>query len=131
MFAIQPVLRNENRRTSERALISIAVRKKVSGNVQLCQASNISSEGIFIAHVMDEQIPLRSKCWLEFSLPGSGILISARGLVVRQFVYARFLLTAIQFSSIAPSHRRLIESYIDGPHMASDAPSFLPPIPRG
>lgn len=131
MYATQTAQRVENRRTSERALISIAVRQKVGASMMLCQASNISMDGIFIAHVLEDRMPLLSKCWLEFSLPGSRVLISARGQVRRQFVHAQYLLTAIQFTSIAPSHRRLIESYIDGPPIAAPSPTFLPPVPRG
>jgi c-di-GMP-binding flagellar brake protein YcgR len=123
-----PLKPQNNRRHHQRALISIAVRKKVGQRVFLCQASNISTGGIFVAHVLEGAPPNPGKCWLEFSLPGSEVLIAARGTVVRQQRHTRYLLSAIRFASIAPSHRRMIQSYIHGPrHLAAAAPSFLPP----
>ena len=121
------------KRTSERAMIAIAVRKRVGNRIFICQASNISAEGIFLAHVKDGSPPTEGmKCWLEFSLPGNpSTLIAARGLVVRQRAHARFILSAIRFACIAPSHRRLINQYVGGPHLAASSPPFLPPTARG
>ena len=117
-----------NRRETQRALISIAVRKRAGSQVHLCQANNISTEGIFLAHVRDgSPAPPGNKCWVEFSLPNRpDVLIAARGVVVRQRAFARFVLSAVRFACIAPSHRRLIQTYIRGPHLSSPLPSFLP-----
>jgi hypothetical protein len=117
------------KRNSERAMIAIAVRVRFGNKIYICQASNISTEGIFLAHVKDgSQATEGMKCWLEFSLPGyPATLIAARGLVLRQRTHARFVLSAIRFACIAPSHRRLINQYVGGPHLASPAPPFLPP----
>jgi predicted metal-dependent TIM-barrel fold hydrolase len=98
----------------------------VGQSIYLCQASDISPYGIFLAHVNEDTVPIAPKCWLEFSLPGSRTLISARAELVRQFVHARFLLSAMRFAAIAPSHRRLIASYVNGPPIAAPAPVFLP-----
>ena len=38
----------DTRRNSERAFIAIAVRKRVANRIFLCQASNISVDGIFL-----------------------------------------------------------------------------------
>lgn len=120
----------EERRDSTRAPISIAVKQRVGPRVVLCQANDISTGGMFIASVLDPWRARRAarpgKCWLEFSLPGSDVLIAARAETVRQFVHARFLLTAVRFAAIAPSHRRLIGRYVKGPPVASPVPSFLP-----
>jgi len=119
---------SQNRRLSQRAQIAIAVRKRVGNKIYLCQASDISTEGMFLAHVRDGQrLPGGSKCWVEFNLPGKpDVLIAARGVIVRQKAHARFLLTAIRFARIAPSHRRLISNYISGPHLAAAVPAFHP-----
>jgi len=119
---------SRNRRLSPRAQIAIAVRKRVGNQIYLCQASDISTEGIFLAHVKDDESPPSgSKCWLEFSLPEQpNVLIAVRGVVVRQKAHARFHLSAVRFARIAPSHRRLITNYINGPHQACGLPPFLP-----
>ena len=116
------------KRNSERAVIAIAVRKRIGRRVFVCQASNISTEGMFLAHVKDDSPPAEGmKCWLEFSLPSApDLLIAARGLIVRQRAHARFVLSAVRFASIAPSHRRLITRYIGGPHFGAPTPAFLP-----
>jgi len=118
-----------NRRETPRALISIAVRKRAGNQIHICQANNISADGIFLAHVKDglPPTPPGNKCWVEFSLPNRpDVLIAARGVVVRQKAFARFILSAVRFACIAPSHRRLIQTYIQGPHLSSPLPSFLP-----
>lgn len=120
-----PELNNDERRRSQRAPIAIAVRQRIGRQTHLCQAGNISTEGIFVAHVVEGALPSRGKCWLEFSLPGSNVLIAARGKVVRQKVHSRYLLTAIHFTSIAPSHRRMISQYVEGPPVASPSPVFF------
>jgi hypothetical protein len=122
-----PQVTSDERRQSERAQIAIAVRQRIGGRTHLCQASNISTAGIFVAHVIEGALPAHGKCWLEFSLPGSNVLIAARGQVVRQKVHSRYLLAAIQFTSIAPSHRRMIGQYVEGPPVASPSPAFLSP----
>ena len=118
---------SNNRRQSHRARISIAVRLKLGGRVYLYQAANISTDGIFVASVLDETHTYQAKCLLEFSLPGSNVVITARGRILRQAINGRYHLTAIKFATIAPSHRRLIHRYIKGlslpsPKVASRAP---------
>jgi hypothetical protein len=116
----------ENRRQSLRAPIAVAVKKKVGDRVLLCQASDISTEGIFVASVLDQLDPNDARCLLEFSLPGSTVVIAARGRVVRQAAKGRFHLSAIRFAAIAPSHRRLIQRYVRGPS-AVPPPPYLEP----
>jgi c-di-GMP-binding flagellar brake protein YcgR len=104
-----------NRRVTPRVSISIAVRKRVGRREFLCQAGDISTSGIFLAEVEGEPQPLGAKCRLEFSLPGSKVMIAARGCVVRQAVNGRFYLSGVRFAAIAPSHRRLIGRYVRNP----------------
>ena len=125
-------LNASNRRQHRRARVALAVKESYPDGVYLSQASDISAEGIFLATAAKEEPdePLRepgAKCWLEFSLPNSPVPIKARGLVVRQTEYSRYQLTAIYFSAIAPSHRRLIQAYVSNPAEALPASTFLPP----
>lgn len=125
--------RSSNRRQYPRARVSMAVKERYHDHVMLAQASDISRDGLFMAWVEDGD-PTRhpeagSKCWVEFSLPTTSVRIRARCQVVRHFRYRRYRLTALHFAAIAPSHRRLIEHYVEaqGGHLPS--PVFLPPIP--
>lgn len=104
----------------------MAVKHRMGEKVTLCQSSDISTEGIFLARVEQNERPPGGKCWLEFSLPGSGHTIVARGEVIRHLSYSKYDLTAIRFTTLAPSHRRMIESYVDGPPVAARSPVFLP-----
>lgn len=106
----------------------MAVRKTIGDKVVLCQASDISTDGIFLASVHDEPCPIQARCLLEFTLPGSRVTIAARGRVVRQDVNGRYALTAVRFAAIAPSHRRLIQRYVRAPAAVPAAPPiFLTP----
>lgn len=115
-----------NRRQSPRAPITMAVKERVGDCIKLCQSNDISVDGIFLASATDEDRRRGQKCWLEFSLPGSQRTIVARGEVVRQDYYRDFNLTAVRFASIAPSHQRMIQAYLEGPHQATRLPLFLP-----
>lgn len=118
---------DQNRRQAPRAPITIAVKKRVGHRVDLCQASDISADGIFLAQADGQPAPAGQKCWLEFNLPGCEVPICARGRVVRGSDYRSFHLTAVQFRTLAPSHRRLIQRYVEGSPVAHSAPAFLPP----
>jgi c-di-GMP-binding flagellar brake protein YcgR len=116
-----------NRRHASRASIAIAVKNKIGDRIYLCQASDISADGIFLANVLDELHPTHSRCALEFCLPGSRTIIAARGRVVRQTANGRYHLMAVRFSTIAPSHRRMIHRYVKSPTVQHPSPTFLQP----
>lgn len=120
----QPV---SERRRRPRARIAIAVRQVVGDEEFLCQAANINTQGMFLAKVHEALHPTESKCWLEFSLPGSDQLIRIKGELVWQEQHAHYHLMAVRFALIAPSHQRLIERYGRGEPLAAIWPSFLPP----
>jgi len=117
----------ENRRQNPRAPIAVAVKQKVGESVHLCQASDISTDGIFVASILGQLDPVDAKCLLEFSLPGSPVVIAARGRVVRQAAKGRFHLSAIRFAAIAPSHRRMIQLYVRSPSTVPPPPPYLEP----
>jgi c-di-GMP-binding flagellar brake protein YcgR len=120
--------RPSNRRQTNRVPITIAVKKKVGHRTFVCQASDISADGIFLANVLEELHPPGAKCLLEFNLPGSRTTISAHGRVVRQVANGCYHLTGVKFSTIAPSHRRLIHRYVRNPcQRLPGCTSFLDP----
>jgi hypothetical protein len=122
---------NPNRRHFRRAMVAFAVKQVIGGRTVICQANDISTDGIFMASVMDELFQLHGRCRLEFTLPGTEILIQALGRIVRQQVNGRYHLNAVKFAALAPSHRRLIERYVAQPLIdAPQVPPFLPPTPR-
>ena len=114
---------NLARRDASRVPITIAVKKSVGLSNTLCQAANISATGMLVAKVYEGFYPDLPKCWLRFNLPGSDVTIEARGEVVRQARRDRYHLMAVRFGTLAPSHRRLIEDYIEQPKLMA-APIF-------
>ena len=122
-----PRLRN-NRRQTARSPISIAVKERIGSDVALCQSSDISAEGMFLARATEDHRRSGQKCWLEFNLPGCPQTIVARGEIIRQFNYDDFHLTAVRFATLAASHRRMIQNYVEGPPVAARSPAFLPPL---
>ena len=120
-----------NRRTNERVPVSMAVKATMGRRWFLFQASDISPDGLFMAHVLDGSAPPGPKCLLEFSLPGSATVIAARGQVIRRINNGRYELAAVRFAAIAPSHRRMIREYVHHPvPPGTSAPVFLPPPAR-
>lgn len=74
---------------------------------------------MFVAMVYDGPLPEPAKCWLEFTLPGSSVTITARAEIVWQKRYRHYLLLAVQFATLAPSHRRLIARVPPSPGLAA------------
>jgi hypothetical protein len=115
------------RRGEQRAPLMAAVKQSVGSAVYLCQAGDISSDGMLIARVHDAHHgwPGEGKCWLEFSLPGFDRLIVARGAVVREHRRSRYHVMAVRFATIAPSHRRMIVEYARTAPIETEIPAFL------
>ena len=67
-----------NRRDCRRARITIAVKKRVGEAASLCQAGDISRDGMLLAKAFEGLYGELPRCWLEFNLPGSDVTISAR-----------------------------------------------------
>lgn len=110
MFAA-PRFPNDDRRRRPRARISVAVRQRCEGREVLCQAGDINSHGMLLATIYDRPLPHDARCWLEFSLPESDVLVRTRADVVWQDRQQHYQLMAVRFAVLAPSHRRLIEEY--------------------
>jgi len=102
---------DSDRRASPRAHLAVAVRQRIGREVHLCQAGNISVSGMYLARAYRLLGPEPDRCWLEFCLPGSDILIAVRAEVIWRAQRERYHLMAVSFGLIAPSHRRMIARY--------------------
>jgi len=111
---------HQERRRRGRTSVVLGVRQRVGRELFLCQASDLSPDGILLSRVYDSLYSTLPRCWIEFGLPGHDDLISARGQVVRQTQLDDYHLMAVRFASIARSHQRLIENF-----GAADPPTFL------
>lgn len=103
---------DDDRRSSNRVRVSVAVKQRMGDRVYVCQAGDLSSKGMLLARLDDDEFDDAKKCWLEFGLPGYSPQIAARGHVVRHHRRGKYQLMGVRFASIAPSHRRLIDNYI-------------------
>ena len=112
------------RRVARRATLSIGVRAVLSQVTHLCQAANISQRGMLLAKAFDEGINSPARCLLSFTMPGSEVLIVAKGSLVRQVRRGRYHYLAIAYLALAPSHRRLISRYIRAPSQLGPRPPF-------
>lgn len=102
------------RRISDRVRISMAVKQQVESRVFVCQASNLSYGGMFLARVFERCYEQAPKCMVEFGLPGGAedehLAVPAR--IVRQTRRGRYHLMALRFSSLSPSHRRMLGEFL-------------------
>ena len=105
---------DSERRATDRVRISMAVKQKVESRMFLCQASNLSHGGMFLARVFDRCYEQAPKCWLEFGLPGGQedehVAVPAR--IVRQIRRGRYHLMGISFSSLSLTHQRMLGQFL-------------------
>ncbi|MFZ5467991.1 MAG: PilZ domain-containing protein [Myxococcota bacterium] len=102
-----------NKRRTDRAPLDIFLNKYVSGVPYMARTSDISSEGVNLAHLIEPQFAGK-RVGLQFQLPGSEEVIYAEGEVVREWIDARTEGSGIRFTLLTERHRRLIDQYISG-----------------
>jgi hypothetical protein len=101
----------QERRQSARVPAVFAVKKAVGRQIQLCQAEDIAPSGMTIKRPRGSIVAPRTEVELEFSLPGSGAEIAARGLVVSDALAGSFRRTGVRFLALRPDHAQLIAGY--------------------
>jgi hypothetical protein len=101
---------NRNRKT-ERAPLDIFLNKYVAGVPYMARASDISSEGVGLARLI-EPAHAGKRVGLQFQLPGSDEVIYAEGEVVREWLQngAREK-NGVRFTLLTERHRRMIRDY--------------------
>ncbi len=97
------------RRQGSRVEVDFFCNKYIKGRPYLCQASNLSSEGLMV-HSFHEPINEDSLVGLEFCLPHSEQVITASGKVVHKPDMGDT--AGVLFTSIAWEYRQLITEYL-------------------
>ena len=96
------------RRTSARHSIDILINAFHNGLPTLCLGSNVSEDGMALRALQDVQATVASFLDLEFQLPGTDRVISARGEVRRRASGQLGLF----FERISESDRAQIRSFV-------------------
>ena len=104
--------RNENKRRTGRVPLDIYVNKYISGVPYMARTSDISREGLSLAHLIEPQLAGK-RVGLQFQLPGSEEVIYAEGEVVREWIDRAAEGSGIRFTLITERHKRMIEKYVD------------------
>jgi hypothetical protein len=96
-----------------RVPLDIYLNKYVAGVPYMARTSDISQEGLNLAHLIEPQIAGK-RVGLQFQLPGSEEVIYAEGEVVREWIdsSAREEGSGIRFTLLTERHRKMIDQYV-------------------
>jgi PilZ domain len=101
-----------NKRKMRRVPVDIYLNKFVAGVPYMARASDISSEGVSLAHLIEPQHH-KKRVGLQFQLPGSEEVIYAEGEVVREWLSSRAADgSGVRFTLLTERHRRLIDAFV-------------------
>ena len=101
-----------NKRNLGRAPLDIYLNKYVAGIPYMARASDISPDGLNLAHLIEPQ-SRGKRVGLQFQLPGSDEVIYAEGEVVREWVDSEKEGSGVKFTLLTERHRKLIHQYIE------------------
>jgi len=102
----------KEKRKTGRAPLDIYLNKYVGGVPYMARTSDISSEGVSLAHLIEPQHQGR-KVGLQFQLPGSAELIYAEGEVVREWAGSKAERSGVRFTLLSERHRRMIDAFVE------------------
>lgn len=94
-----------------RVPLDVYLNKYVAGVPYMARSSDISPEGLSLAHLIEPQLSGK-RVGLQFQLPGSDEVIYAEGEVVREWVEASTEGSGIRFTLLTERHRKLIDQYV-------------------
>lgn len=103
-----------DKRKAKRAPIDIYLNKYMGGVPYMTRASDISQDGVSLAHLIEPEHHAR-RVGLQFQLPGSEEVIYAEGEVVREWAEldaAPRELSGVRFTLLTERHRRMIDAYV-------------------
>ena len=101
-----------DKRKNGRVPLDIYLNKYVAGVPYMARTSNISKEGVSLAHLIEPDLAGR-RVGLQFQLPGSEEVIYAEGEVVRDWVDSEHEEgSGVRFTLVTERHRRLIDQYV-------------------
>jgi hypothetical protein len=102
-----------NKRKRMRVPVDIYLNKFVGGVPYMARASDISSQGVSLAHLIEPQHH-KKRIGLQFQLPGSEEVIYAEGEVVREWLSSNATDgSGIRFTLLTERHRRLIDQFVE------------------
>jgi c-di-GMP-binding flagellar brake protein YcgR len=101
-----------NQRKQNRVALDVFMNKYVAGVPYMTRASDISREGVGLAHLIEPD-QSGKRVGLQFQLPGSEEVIYAEGEVVREWADLdnREEGSGIRFTLLTERHRRLIDQF--------------------
>jgi hypothetical protein len=102
-----------NKRKQSRVAVDIYLNKYVAGVPYMTRASDISREGVGLAHLIEPN-SAGSRVGLQFQLPGSEEVIYAEGEVVREWADLDHNEegSGVRFTLLTERHRKLIEQFV-------------------
>jgi hypothetical protein len=99
------------KRRAHRARVDIYLNKYVGGVPYMARATDISAEGLGLAHLIEPE-HRDNRVGLQFQLPGSPELIYVEGEVVRRWSGRKCDGSGVRFTLIAERHRQLINHFV-------------------
>lgn len=101
------------KRRQHRVALDIYLNKYMAGVPYMARTSDISREGLGLAHLIEPQHS-GHRVGLQFQLPGSEEVIYAEGEIVREWVddEEREEGSGVRFTLLTERHRRLIEQFV-------------------
>lgn len=101
-----------DKRKHNRVPLDIYLNKYVAGVPYMTRASDISREGVGLAHLIEPD-QAGKRVGLQFQLPGSEEVIYAEGEVVREWADLdnREEGSGVRFTLLTERHRRLIDQF--------------------
>lgn len=101
-----------NKRIQPRVSLDIYLNKYMAGVPYMARASDISREGLGLAHLIEPDAA-GNRVGLQFQLPGSEEVIYAEGEVVREWcdLDEREEGSGVRFTLLTERHRRLIDQF--------------------
>jgi hypothetical protein len=101
-----------NNRKQPRVNLDIYLNKYVAGVPYMARTSDISREGVGLAHLIEPDLAGK-RVGLQFQLPGSEEVIYAEGEIVREWADLdnREEGSGVRFTLLTERHRRLIEQF--------------------
>jgi c-di-GMP-binding flagellar brake protein YcgR len=100
-----------DRRQGLRIAATFAVKQSTGGNIQLCQAEDISPGGMAIKRPHDLTQSPRTSVALKFELPGTGEEIVAEAVVTHDATAGSFRRTGVGFIALRPEHQQAIAAF--------------------
>jgi c-di-GMP-binding flagellar brake protein YcgR len=102
-----------NQRKNDRVSLDIYLNKYVAGVPYMARTSDISREGVGLAHLIEPNMAGK-RVGLQFQLPGSEEVIYAEGEVVREWCDLDHNEegSGVRFTLLTERHKKMIEQFV-------------------